>query len=265
MTRPDVRRPWTASPVHSLWMMMRRNPLGLLGIGGCDCRRSQVAFPHSSETPATRGRCPMTAVDDRDTALGFRPVELGFHPDWDVHDPIAWLTGDPSALLPLLQQPVDATDLILLEQVDVEAITEPAELIDYLSVVGRLEARLASLRLAAEAAFANTACPDPTVRSSYAEAAAEQEVAYATRNSAYGASKEIERALALKETFPSFRAALAAGEITERHCAALVDQTRYITDTDVLATIEAAALEKARTLTASELRKHLDKLIARHD
>ncbi|MBI1379281.1 MAG: DUF222 domain-containing protein, partial [Frankiales bacterium] len=152
-----------------------------------------------------------------------------------------------------------------LEQVDVEAITEPAELIDYLSVVGRLEARLASLRLAAEAAFAAKACPDPTVRSSYAEAAAEQEVAYATRTSAYGASKEIERALALKETFAGFRAALAAGEITERHCAALVDATRYLTDTEVLATIETQALDKARTLTASELRKHLDKLIARHD
>ncbi|MBI1378912.1 MAG: DUF222 domain-containing protein, partial [Frankiales bacterium] len=193
------------------------------------------------------------------------PVGLGFHPDWDLHDPIAWLTGDPSALLPLLEQPVDATDLILLEQVDGEAITEPAELIGYLAGGGRREARLASLRLAAEAAFANTACPDPRVSSSYVEAAAEQEVAYATRTSAYGASKEIERALALKETFPGFRAALAAGEITERHCAALVDATRYLTDPDVLATIEAAALEKARTLTASELRKHLDKLISRHD
>ncbi|MBI1378656.1 MAG: hypothetical protein GC157_14430, partial [Frankiales bacterium] len=80
----------------------------------------------------------MTAVDDRDTTPSFGPVGLGFHPDWDVHDPIAWLTGDPRALLPLLEQPVDATDLILLEQVDVEAITEPAELIDYLSVATRL-------------------------------------------------------------------------------------------------------------------------------
>ncbi|MBI1378144.1 MAG: DUF222 domain-containing protein, partial [Frankiales bacterium] len=207
----------------------------------------------------------MTVVDDRDTAPSFGPVGLGFHPDWDVHDPIAWLTGDPSALLPLLEQPVDATDLILFEQVDVEAITEPAELIDYLSVVGRLEARLASLRLAAEAAFAGKACPDPRVSNAYAEAAAEQEVAYATRNSAYGASREIGRALALKEVFPAFRAALAAGEITERHCAVLVDQTRYLTDPEVLATIETQALEKARTLTASELRKFLDKLIARHD
>ncbi|MBI1378809.1 MAG: DUF222 domain-containing protein, partial [Frankiales bacterium] len=146
------------------------------------------------------------------------------------------------------------------------AITEPAELIDYLSVVGRLEARLASMRLAAEAAFAAKACPDSTsTHASYADAAAEQEVAYATRNSVYGASKEIDRGRALKEIFPGFRAALAAGEITERHCTVLVDQTRYITDTDVLARIEAAALEKARTLTASELRKHLDKLIARHD
>ncbi|MBI1378215.1 MAG: DUF222 domain-containing protein, partial [Frankiales bacterium] len=208
----------------------------------------------------------MTAVDDRDTALGFRPVELGFHPDWDVHDPIAWLTGDPRALLPLIDQPVDATDLILLERIDVEAITEPAELIDYLSVAARLEARLASLRLAAQAAFAAKACPDSTsAHASFADAAAEQEVAYATHNSVYGASKEIDRGRALKEIFPGFGAALAAGEITERHCAVLVDQARYITDPDVLATIEAAALNKARTLTPSELRKHLDKLIARHD
>ncbi|MBI1377392.1 MAG: DUF222 domain-containing protein, partial [Frankiales bacterium] len=83
--------------------------------------------------------------------------------------------------------------------------------------------------------------------------------------SVYGASKEIDRARALKELFPAFGAALAAGEITERHCAVLVDQTRFLTDPEVLATIESQALEKARTLTASELRKHLDKLIARHD
>ncbi|MBI1377121.1 MAG: DUF222 domain-containing protein, partial [Frankiales bacterium] len=209
----------------------------------------------------------MTAVDDPDTT-----GPAGSH--WEIYlemgkaavGPLDWLTGQPSVLAHVLDRPVQATDALLLNRIDVEAITEPAELIDFIAVTARLEARLASMRLAAEAAFAAKACPDSTsAHATYADAAAEQEVAYATHNSVYAASKEIDRARALKEIFPSFRAALAAGEITERHCAVLVDQTRFLTDPEVLATIEAAALEKARTLTPSELRKHLDKLIARHD
>ncbi|MBI1377235.1 MAG: DUF222 domain-containing protein, partial [Frankiales bacterium] len=226
------------------------------------------SIPTFVRTPAgPRGRCPMTVLDDPDTT-----GPAGSH--WEIYlemgkaavGPLDWLTGQPSVLAHVLKRPVQATDALLLNRIDVEAISEPAELIDFIAVTARLEARLAAMRLAAEATFAAKACPDSTsAHASFADAAAEQEVAYATHNSMYGASKEIDRARALKELFPGFGAALAAGEITERHCAVLVDQTRHITDPEVLATIETQALEKARTLTPSELRRHLDKLIARHD
>ena len=94
------------------------------------------------------------------------------------------------------------------------------------------------------------------------EVAVEHEVATARRTSQYAAGKLIETSRALATTFPGFAAALRAGEVSEAHCAVLVERTRVVTDPAVLAEIERRTLGKATRLTPGQFAGEVAKAIA---
>lgn len=152
----------------------------------------------------------------------------------------------PSAdeLVASLSGPTHEMDLVLLASVDPAELETSAARLAYLQGLDRLSARVAAMRAEVLVAMAGTeATGDYQLETSL-----EHEVAVARRSSRYAAGRAIENARALASTFPAFAAALHAGEISEGHCALLVDKTRAVVDADVLAAIERRVLSKARRL-----------------
>jgi hypothetical protein len=143
-----------------------------------------------------------------------------------------------------LMGPAGGADLMLLESIDPRSLDEPAK-VRYVQACDRVSASVAAHRAAAVVALAGTT----SSRAYLPEVHLEHEIAVARRTSRYSAGKAIETARALATTFPGFAAALRAGEVSEAHCAILVERTRVVTDPETLARIESRVLPKARRMT----------------
>ena len=198
------------------------------------------------------------AEAERLLALDFQERDLG---DDTGTEPAWWCASDDDLVRDLTSRPPRPADLLLLASVDPVQLGSQGARLDYVAALRRVEACAASLRLVAEVALVGPApCGD-----SVAEIAAEQEVALACTISSYAAGRELEVARSMATTFRTFGAALAAGEVSERHCAVLVDRTRFVTDERALAEIARRALPVARRMHVGLFRRELTALIARHD
>ena len=151
-------------------------------------------------------------------------------------------------LLERLGSAPSAADLLLLESIDPMGLSSKAAVLDYLRAAERVDAYAAALKARARVALAGVESSGELV----AEIHVEQELAVATRTSAYSAGMAIERARVLTATFPSFLTALEAGQISEAHCRELVERTRTCTDPDALAAVERVTLPKARRMTPKQ-------------
>jgi len=181
---------------------------------------------------------------------------------WHVQrvEVLASMTDD-EAITDLSSREVRPEDLRVLSLIDPKALGSPALRVAYVAAVRRAEALLASLRFAGEVAVAG---PESS-GDSLTESAVVQEVALGCSLSSYSAAKDVAVARALASLFPTFRVALGAGEVSERHCAVLVDRTSSVNDREALALIEAKALPKARRMHPGQFRGEVDTLVARFD
>ena len=160
-----------------------------------------------------------------------------------------------------LSGPAHEMDLALLASVDPGELETAVGRIAYLQSLDRLAARVAAMRADVLVAMAGAeASGDYQLETSL-----EHEVAVARRSSRYSAGRAIENARALASTFPAFAAALRSGEISEAHCSLLVDKTRAVADTDVLAAIERRVLPKARRLPVGRFGKEVAAAVAALD
>lgn len=164
-------------------------------------------------------------------------------------------------LLSGLTRPAHEADLQLLASIDPSRLTDPSDRVAYLQAVERVAALVAAMRADAVVAFAG-ARPSGAYLS---EVHVEHELSVAARVSRYSAGRQIETARALEVTFPSFKAALRAGEITQGHCTVLVDRTRVVADPTALAALERVALPKARRMTPGEFARECAALVVRFD
>ena len=181
--------------------------------------------------------------------------------DWDL---AAWdleASTDDSLVEGLGTRAVHAADLLLLASVDPARLSENVLRLEYVAAARRVEAYTASLRFAAEVALVGSR-PSGNLM---AETAAEHEVAVASTISRYAAGRELENARALCSTFAAFGAALAAGEVSEQHCAVLVERTRFVHDEAALAEIERRALPRARRMPPGRFAREVLALVARFD
>ena len=147
-----------------------------------------------------------------------------------------------------LARPAREGDLPLLASISLAALSDPLDQVAYLQAVDRVAGLVAAMRSDAVVAFAGAVPAGAYLP----ELHKEQELSVATRVSTYSAGRQIETARALETTFPSFKVALRAGEISQGHCTVLVDRTRPVMDADALASIERVALPKAKRMTAGE-------------
>lgn len=177
----------------------------------------------------------------------------------EVHDtdvePPAVTDAD---LLAELTGPARPGDVALLASIDPTTLTDPQSHVAYLSAIARCQALLAAMNGAAVVAAAGSESSGAL----RAEQHVETEVAMARRTGAFEAGTLIEVSRALATTFTGFTAALAAGEISERHCRELVSATRSIRDEQVLRAIEERVLPRARRRTAVQLRRDIAQAIA---
>jgi hypothetical protein len=154
-----------------------------------------------------------------------------------------------------------AAALLMLEAIDPAGLDDPHAVLDYLRAAERIDAATAALKARARVALAGVEASADVL----CEIHVEKELAVATRSSQYAAGMAIERARVLTATFPSFLAALEAGEISESHCRVLVESTRTCTDPDALAAVERVTLPKARRMTPGEFRAAVATAIADYD
>jgi hypothetical protein len=140
-------------------------------------------------------------------------------------------------------------------------LSSKAAILDYLKAAERVDAYAASLKARARVALAGVESSADVI----SEIHVEKELAVATRSSQYAAGMAIERARVLSATFPSFLAALEAGQVSEGHCRVLVEGTRTCTHPDALAAVERVTLPKARRMTPGEFRTAVAKAIADYD
>ncbi len=179
--------------------------------------------------------------------------------DDDVSEPVLPSLEDQVA--DLAAQGSDGIALQILESVDPAALEDPLDRLHYLRALDRAEAYIAAKRVVALAALAG-----PVPSGAYlTEVHVEHEVAVARRTSRYSAGRAIETARALVTDFPSFRSALAKGEISQAHCSILVDRTRVLDDPALRARIEARVLAKARRLAPGEFAREVTKAVLRVD
>lgn len=157
--------------------------------------------------------------------------------------------------------PAHPCDVAVLASIDAGALCDPGDRIGFLRAVDRVVGFVAALRADAVVAFAGPA----SVGAYLPEVHLEQELSVAARVSRYSAGKQIEIARALATTFPGFKAALRAGEITGAHCTILVEGTRLITDPVALAALAKVALPKASRMTPGQFAKEITALVARFD
>ena len=195
---------------------------------------------------------------DRDDDLPPHPDEL------DEHPAAAEVLGDPVQALGLLTGPgvaADAFDVGVLESLDLAAVAEPADLLEVLKALDKVEAWASARRVEVLTALAGTSPSGAYL----AEVHLEHEVAIARRTSDYAAGVAIDVARTITTAFPEFLAALRCGAVAWGHLAVLVDRTRFVTDPDALAQIAARALARARTRTPGQFAGEVEKLVARFD
>jgi hypothetical protein len=164
-------------------------------------------------------------------------------------------------LVAALTGPAHEADLLLLASIDPRSLGDNLVRVRYLQALDRVAALVAARR-------ADTVVAMVGERSGGAylpEVHLEQEIAVARRTSRYSAGRTIEMSRALATTFPGFGAALRDGEVSEAHCAVLVERTRVVADPEVLAEIERQVLPRARRMTPGELGGEVAKAIARLD
>jgi hypothetical protein len=179
-------------------------------------------------------------------------------PDEDA-GPASGLTD--ADVLDGLAGPAAAVDLLAIDSLDLDSLTDP---VDRLRVVAALDRVVAHASARVHEVLLTVAGAEAS-GSYLSERHLEVEVAAARRSSHYAAGAAIERARTLHGAFPGFAAALRDGTISPAHTAILVEATRAIADPAVLAAIETRVLPAARRQTPGRFRTTLTAAIAALD
>ena len=164
-------------------------------------------------------------------------------------------------LLSRMSRTAHEADLLFLASIDLGRLIEPEDRIAFFKAVERVASLVAALRSDAVVAFAGAVPAGAYLP----ELHMEQELSIAARMSRYSAGRQIETARALETAFPSFKAALRAGDISQGHCTVLVDRTRPVRDPEALAAIERVALPKAKRMTPGEFARECNALVIKFD
>ncbi len=155
-----------------------------------------------------------------------------------------------------MRGPVSGWDLALLSSID-PATLSPEGRVEFLRRAQQVEALAASRTAAGLVAAAGVDASD-----SMADRHATMEVALVRRVGEGAAASAIATARALHVEFPSFRAALAAGEVSEWHCRVLVSETAHVTDPDTITALQDRLLPKAKRKTPTEFRRDVRTAVA---
>ncbi len=155
-----------------------------------------------------------------------------------------------------MRGPVSGWDVVLLSSIDPAALSVEGKLA-YARSVEAGKALLAAMDAQATVALAGVDGSD-----SMADRHATMEVALVRRVGEGAAASAIATARALHVEFPAFRAALAAGEVSEWHCRVLVSETSHVTDPDTIAALQDRLLPKARRKTPTEFRRDVRTAVA---
>ncbi len=183
-------------------------------------------------------------------------------PEWVVPDSEGtWRRVDDLYRLERLGGAAAAGELAVLSHMDPSSFVEPLDRIAFLQRVEKVEALVAALKVKALVAVAGETASAASVD----EVHVAVEVALARRVGPGAASTSIELARALATSFPDFRAALEAGEISEWHCRELVTGTRSVSDADVLAKVARRTLPKAKRQTPREFAREVATAVTRFD
>ncbi len=162
--------------------------------------------------------------------------------------------GDEELLA--MRGPVSGWDVVLLASIDPAALSVEGKLA-YARRVEAGKALMAAMDAQATVALAGVDGSD-----SMTDRHATMEVALVRRVGEGAAASAIATARSLHVEFPKFRAALAAGEVSEWHCRVLVSETAHVTDPDVIAALQDRLLPKARRKTPTEFRRDVRTAVA---
>ncbi len=155
-----------------------------------------------------------------------------------------------------MRGPVSGWDVVLLSSIDPGTLSVEGRLA-YARRVEAVKALAAAMDARATVALAGVDRSD-----SMTDRHATMEVALVRRVGEGAAASAIATARALHVEFPKFRAALAAGEVSEWHCRVLVSETSHVTDPDTIAALQDRLLPKARRKTPTEFRRDVRTAVA---
>ncbi len=148
-----------------------------------------------------------------------------------------------------MRGPVSGWDVVLLSSIHPGTLSVEGRLA-YARRVEAVKALAAAMDATSLVALAGVGLSD-----SMADRHATMEVALVRRVGEGAAASAIATARALHVEFPAFRAALAAGEVSEWHCRVLVSETSHVTDPDTIAALQDRLLPKAKRKTPTEFRR----------
>ncbi len=155
-----------------------------------------------------------------------------------------------------MRGPVSGWDVVLLSSIDPGTLSVEGRLA-YARRVEAVKALAAAMDARATVALAGVDGSD-----SMTDRHATMEVALVRRVGEGVAASAIATARALHVEFPKFRAALAAGEVSEWHCRVLVSETSHVTDPDTIAALQDRLLPKAKRKTPTEFRRDVRTAVA---